>query len=103
MLANGESRLFEIARGAKQSDPISPPLVNVVLEGALEPVKKQWLEGGRVIPIGKKKDGRLLSLRFADDVLSVVGSLKVLKRTPEAMRQAVSKVGWRCILAKRRY
>ena len=55
IVANSVSRLFNLARGAKQGDPISPPLFNAVLEGALETVKKQWLEKGWGIPIGKKK------------------------------------------------
>jgi hypothetical protein len=93
VVAERESRSFDILRGTKQGDPISPPLFNSVLEKAMARVKKTWLQRGWGIQLGAGRDDRLLNLRFADDVLLVAKSLKILKKMMEDMRQEVAKVG----------
>ena len=42
VVADRESRAFEITRGTKQGDPISPQLFNVVLERVMSRLKPVW-------------------------------------------------------------
>jgi hypothetical protein len=93
IVANHESRPFGITRGTKQGDPISPPLFNAVLEKAMARVKGMWLKRGWGIQMGSLDGERLLNLRFADDILLVSRSLRVLKRMLEELQIAVREVG----------
>ena len=40
------SRLFNISRGTKQGDPISPLLFNAVVEALMKDVKEKWSKKG---------------------------------------------------------
>ena len=71
------SNRFEIERGVRQGDPISPVLFNAALEKMLRELEAMWLsKGWGVKTVGKR---RLLDLRFADDLLLVSGSLHQAK------------------------
>ena len=93
VVANHESQPFGSTRGTKQGDPISPPLFNAVLEKAMARVKGMWLKRGWGIQMGSLDGERLLNLRFADDILLVSRSLRVLKRMLEELQIAVREVG----------
>ena len=56
-------------------------------------VKTKWVEKGWGIQLGVNHEERLTNLRFADDVLLVARSLKVLKCMMGGMRRAVAEVG----------
>ena len=68
------SKLFDIKRDTRQGDRISPPLFNCVLERIFWKVKPTWeaKKMGTIIETGQL----LQDLRFADDVLIVVKSLR---------------------------
>ena len=93
VVANGESRASSITRGTKQGDPVSPPLFNSVLEKAMAGLKATWLKKGWGLQLGTNPEDRLSNLRFADDVLLVDRSLKVLRRMVVEMRRAVADIG----------
>jgi hypothetical protein len=56
-------------------------------------VKAGWLARGWGIKLGANPEDRLLNLRFADDVLLVARSFRILKTMLEELRHAVGEVG----------
>ena len=54
------SRPFKISRGTKQGDPISPALFNAALDSLMRTLEFQGCG-----------DGRLVNLRFADDLVLI--------------------------------
>jgi hypothetical protein len=64
------SRRFEIRRGTKQGDPISPVLFNASLEQVMRPLKEKWKKKhwGLEVCYGHEP---LTNLRFADDLLLI--------------------------------
>jgi hypothetical protein len=73
------SKPFEINRGTKQGDPLSPALFNAVLENVLRKIKPAWHEKGYGVAVGENDAGVLTNLRFADDLLLVASSKKQIK------------------------
>ena len=74
------SRSFNIERGTKQGDPLSPCLFNALLEDAMREVQAQWKKKGLGLQLGHTQNSILTNLRFADDVLLVATSLSQLKK-----------------------
>ena len=74
-----ESRPFEIRRGVRQGDPLSPPLFNAALEEAMRDCKSKWATLGLGVPVGHAQGDRLTNLRFADDVLLIAPCLEQLR------------------------
>ena len=74
------SRKFDIGRGTKQGDPISPPLFNAVIEHLVRKLKSRWAEKGWGIQLRLGSAEKLTNLRFADDILLTASSLPQLKK-----------------------
>ena len=69
-----DSKEFDIQRGTKQGDPISPILFNSVLESIFRVIKRQWITRGHGIRLRQYASQCITNLRFADDVL-LIGKL----------------------------
>ena len=78
VVADRVSRSFDITRGTKQGDPISPPLFNAVLELILSRLKPRWEQKGCGIRL--REGCTLTNLRFADDLLLAGASLKEVEQ-----------------------
>jgi hypothetical protein len=77
---------FNLDRGVKQGDPMSPKLFNAALESVFKSL--EWDDVG--IKIGNKK---LSNLRFADDVVLFSESKSELLQMVEELQSASKKVG----------
>ena len=62
------SRTFDIHRGTKQGDPISPTLFNAVVEELIKQIKKKWKAKGWGGATRWANGGKLTNLRFPDDI-----------------------------------
>ena len=87
------SRAFNISRGTKQGDPISPFIFNSVLEEVMRKVKAKWTTKGYGRQLGYSDYTVLTNLRFADDILLVGRSLPQIKRMIEDVQREGAKVG----------
>ena len=72
-----ESRDFDISRGNKQGDPISPIHLTLSWSGFLSSVKVKWKSKKWGVQLGPHSDSTLTNLRFADDVLTISRGLAV--------------------------
>ena len=89
-MADKVSRAFEVGRGTKQGDPISPQLFNAVVEHFMGKLKLKWAGEGRGIDI----DGcPLTNLRFADDILLLATSLADARNMLEDLGEFAAAVG----------
>ena len=66
-----KSKKFDIKRGTKQGDPLSPQLFNSVLEQAFQEIQGKWRRKGWGVRLTDGQNGFLCNLRFADDVLLI--------------------------------
>lgn len=86
------SREFNIARGTKQGDPMSPALFNAVLEDVFRPIQETWRQKGWGIRLGSDSSDLLCNLRLADDFLFLATSRRQLQgmlKDPLAATRAV--------------
>ena len=88
-----ESKLFDIGRGTKQGDPLSPILFNAVLEHLMRPLKQKWAEKGLGMHLMHPSGQALTNLRFADDLLLVASSAADLKKMLEDLMPAAQASG----------
>jgi hypothetical protein len=86
------SRKFDIARGTKQGDPISPILFNASLEKVIRNVKVQWRRKKYGIQVGSGGE-RLTNLRFADDLMLIGRSRVQITRMLETLADESRKIG----------
>ena len=85
-----ESKAFDVQRGTKQGDPISPTFFNAALEKVMRELKRKWSSERRGIDV----DGdSLTNLRFADDVLLVCKSLREATVMLDDLRREAARVG----------
>ena len=88
------SKPFEIRRGTKQGDPLSPALFNAVLQKALQEIIPVWNKRGCGIQLGAFGNrGRLCNLRFADDLLIIATSKRQLAKMLQELVDVVGRVG----------
>jgi hypothetical protein len=90
VVAQAESKPFDINRGTKQGDPMSPILFNAVLEEVIRPLKEVWIQKRW----GIKVDGDFLNnLRFADDILLIARSRRQIKTMLAELVKSAGRVG----------
>ena len=87
------SRSFNIERGTKQGDPLSPCLFNALLEDAMRDVQATWKKKAWGLQLGHTQNAILTNLRFADDVLLVATSLSQLKKMLQELSSAALQRG----------
>ena len=63
------------------------------MEKAIAQVKYKWIEKGWGIQVGTARGDTIVNLRFADDLLLISKSLKVLMKMMEELKQAIAEVG----------
>lgn len=89
-----ESRFFEVQRGVRQGDPLSPVLFNLVLAQVLAEVDSVWQRRGYGTNVGQAVRGRRLThIAFADDMALVARTWLSLKRMVMTVRAALSQRG----------
>jgi hypothetical protein len=100
VVAEKTSKPFDILRGTKQGDPISPQLFNAVLESALKTTQKEWRRKGWGVALGGGENDRLTNLRFADDLILLATTKKQLGAMIQDLVAAVREVGLEMHLGK---
>ena len=73
------SKPFQIARGTKQGDPMSPTLFNAVLQSVFARLQRVWRKRGWGIEVEGSKHKLLTCLCFAGDVLLLASSRHQLR------------------------
>lgn len=90
-----KGQVFEIGRGVRQGDPMSPNLFNSILEEIFR--EMNWEEKG----YGIKIDGKNLNnLRFADDVVLIGKNEKELQKMFQDFIEKSAERGLTCNLEK---
>lgn len=88
-----DSKMFDIKRGTKQGDPLSPSIFNAVLEQTFSEALPLWQKRKRGIEVDCISKSRLCNLRFADDLLLIASTKRQLTRMLKELMEAVSRVG----------
>ena len=87
------SKTFELGRGTKQGDPLSPALFNALLEYVLGPLQVEWRAKSWGISLGSDPLDVLCTLRFADDVIILARSRSQLKHMLHDLLRRIAEVG----------
>ena len=83
---------FEITRGLRQGDVLSPPLFNAVLEQCMRRWKQLLSSHGLNIS-DEDRTERLTNVRFADDLIIYAHSLEELVEMVELLVQELARAG----------
>jgi len=106
VLAGKESRTFDIKRGVKQGDPISPLLFLAVMECMFRRLKQRWNR------LNKRRSGQyygfviddpsdpLTNLRFADDVLMAAANKQDIVKMISDLWKEAEKYGLKLHMGK---
>ena len=87
------SLAFQINKGTKQGDPISPMIFNAVLEDVMRKVKAKWERSKYGMQLGHIPQTMITNLRFADDIILVGRSLPQIKRMLADVASEGARVG----------
>ena len=87
------SREFDISRGTKQGDPISPIIFNCVLEDIMRKIKTKLGVRKYGVQLGYGPAPMVTNLRFADDNLLVGRSLPQVKQMLADVAREGARVG----------
>ncbi len=83
---------FQVRRGVKQGDPLSPNIFNAVLEEVFRHL--DWREQGlKIKDLNLNTIKNLNNLRFADDIAIISKTAKELKEMVEDLKRESAKVG----------
>jgi len=89
-----ESRRFQVQRGVRQGDPLSPLLFNMVLNQVLADLRPEWRRRKYGTDVGASVLGeRLTHVAFADDMTVVAKSWLSMRRMLSMLRQALALRG----------
>ena len=89
-----DSRVFNIERGVRQGDPLSPLLFNLVMKNVLGDVLPVWGRRGYGTNVGSTVRGqRLTHCSFADDMTLIARSWLSMKRMLVMVRDSLAKFG----------
>jgi hypothetical protein len=90
---DAKSKSFDIKRGTKQGDPISPILFNAVVESFMRKLIIKWDKKKFGARLGTLSTSSLTNLRFADDILLVGRTLPQIKSMIADVAEEAAKVG----------
>ena len=89
-----DSRAFDIERGVRQGDTLSPLLFNLVMNRVLDDVLPVWRKRGCGTNVGMTLQGqRLTHCAFADDMTLISRSWLSMKRMMAKVRASFAKYG----------
>jgi len=89
-----DSRAFNIERGVRQGDPLSPLLFNLVMKRVLQDVREVWDRRGYGTNVGQRLSGqRLTHCAFADDMTLMARSWTSMKRMLSMVQKSLTSFG----------
>ena len=92
--AGWKSRSFQVKKGVRQGDPLSPLIFIAVLRQVMGKCIRKWNRLGRGIDIGTNEDGHhLMYLAFADDMTLFARSRRALQQMLNDIRSELATVG----------
>ena len=94
-LGSTRSRLFQICRGVRQGDPLSPILFINVMRTLMKKLKEEWYRKGFGTIVGSRDDiyDKLCLISFADDTTIVASSRQSLISMLKRLHDVFSEVG----------